>query len=146
MASRQDQAVIAKCSFCSKPNTNVSTLVAGPGVFICDGCVALCAEVIAGKPASVPQVAPWEQAATLDEVLANLAPVAAAGAQVEHNLAAWGQQSPGPGSDVVSDWRSARDGPAVGMGAFLRRGVGPLVTPQELAAGSFDHQHCQMGC
>jgi len=39
-----------------------------------------------------------------------------------------GQQSPGPGSDVVADWRSARDGPTVGMGAFLRRGVGPLVT------------------
>jgi len=98
MASRQDQAVIAKCSFCSKPNTNVSTLVAGPGVFICDGCVALCAEVIAGQPASVPQVAPWEQAATLDEVLANLAPVAAAGAQVEHNLAAWVSKARGLGA------------------------------------------------
>ncbi len=58
-------------------------------MFICDGCVALCSQVIAGKPASVPQVAPWEQDATLGEVLANLTPVATAGAQVEHNLAAW---------------------------------------------------------
>jgi len=109
MASRQDQVVIAKCSFCSKPNTRVSTLVAGPGVFICDGCIALCAEVVAGKPASGPQVAPWEQDATLDEVLANLAPVAAAGAQVEHNLAAWVSKARGMGAT----W--AQVGEALGM-------------------------------
>lgn len=30
------------CSFCGKPSTQVAKLVAGPGVFICDGCVALC--------------------------------------------------------------------------------------------------------
>jgi len=61
MPTRQEQSVIAQCSFCSKPNTEVSTLVAGPGIFICDGCIDLCARVVAGKPASVPQVAPWEQ-------------------------------------------------------------------------------------
>ena len=81
--------VVARCSFCARPNTEVETLVGGPGVFICDGCVALCADVIAGKPASVPHLAPWEHDATLEEVLAKLAPVAAAGAQVQHNLAAW---------------------------------------------------------
>src|SRR5437764_265410 len=30
---------IAACSFCLKPNSEVDTLVAGPGVFICAGCV-----------------------------------------------------------------------------------------------------------
>ncbi|MDA8270217.1 MAG: ClpX C4-type zinc finger protein [Actinomycetota bacterium] len=89
MASRQSQAVIAKCSFCLKANTEVGTLVAGPGVFICDQCVALCSQVIAGKPASVPQVAPWEHEVTLEEVLGNLGPVAAASIQVDHSLAAW---------------------------------------------------------
>ncbi len=30
------------CSFCAKPHTQVAKLVAGPGVFICNECVALC--------------------------------------------------------------------------------------------------------
>ena len=30
------------CSFCGKPHTQVAKLVAGPGVYICDGCIALC--------------------------------------------------------------------------------------------------------
>jgi ATP-dependent Clp protease ATP-binding subunit ClpX len=35
------------CSFCGKSQTHVEKLIAGPGVYICDGCVALCAEIIA---------------------------------------------------------------------------------------------------
>ena len=31
-----------RCSFCSKSADEVKKLVAGPGVFICDACVALC--------------------------------------------------------------------------------------------------------
>lgn len=35
------------CSFCGKPKSMVKQLVAGPdGVFICDECVALCADII----------------------------------------------------------------------------------------------------
>ena len=30
------------CSFCGKPHTQVAKLVAGPGVYICDACIALC--------------------------------------------------------------------------------------------------------
>jgi len=30
------------CSFCGKPHTEVAKLVAGPGVYICDACIALC--------------------------------------------------------------------------------------------------------
>jgi hypothetical protein len=89
MPTREDQTVIATCSFCRKPNTAVGKLVAGPGVFICDGCVALASQIIAGSPTSAPQLAPWEREATLDEVLAQLGPVAAAGAQVEQNLGCW---------------------------------------------------------
>lgn len=89
MGSCECQGVIACCSFCSRPNTDVGTLVAGPGVFICNECVGLCSEVIEGKPASVPQVAPWEREATLGEILRDLTPVAAASARVERNLAAW---------------------------------------------------------
>jgi hypothetical protein len=89
MAAGLHVEAIAQCSFCRRPNTEVARLVAGPGVFICDGCVALAARVVAGAPVSVPQVAPWEQALSLAEVLANLAPVAAASAQAERNLDLW---------------------------------------------------------
>lgn len=35
-----------KCSFCGKPQEQVRKLVAGPGVYICDECIELCAEII----------------------------------------------------------------------------------------------------
>jgi len=35
------------CSFCDEPQDRVGKLVAGPGHFICDGCVALCNKEIA---------------------------------------------------------------------------------------------------
>jgi ATP-dependent Clp protease ATP-binding subunit ClpX len=35
------------CSFCGRPETEVAKLVAGPGVYICDGCVQLASDVIA---------------------------------------------------------------------------------------------------
>jgi len=39
------------CSFCFKSQHQVRTLISGPAsLFICDECVALCNEVIAGHP------------------------------------------------------------------------------------------------
>ena len=35
-----------KCSFCGKSQDQVKRLVAGPGVYICDECIELCAEII----------------------------------------------------------------------------------------------------
>ena len=35
-----------KCSFCGKSQSQVRKLIQGPGVFICDECVALCDEII----------------------------------------------------------------------------------------------------
>ena len=35
------------CSFCGKPKSEVSSLIAGPGVYICNECVGLCNEIIA---------------------------------------------------------------------------------------------------
>jgi hypothetical protein len=40
---------VYRCSFCGKAQTEVKTLVAGPGVFICDECVQLCQAIIAKK-------------------------------------------------------------------------------------------------
>lgn len=36
-----------RCSFCGKGRDQVSRLIAGPGVYICDRCVELCNEVLA---------------------------------------------------------------------------------------------------
>lgn len=42
----RDDAVY-KCSFCGKPDNQVNRLVAGPnGVYICDECIRLCAEIL----------------------------------------------------------------------------------------------------
>lgn len=44
----------ARCSFCGKHQDQVRKLVAGPGVFICDQCIALCNEVLAEDAAPRP--------------------------------------------------------------------------------------------
>src|SRR5690348_5602666 len=39
------------CSFCLKSQHEVEKLIAGPGsIFICDACVGLCNDWIAGRP------------------------------------------------------------------------------------------------
>ena len=40
-------ALLLVCSFCGKSQDQVAKLIAGPGVYICDGCVALAGGVIA---------------------------------------------------------------------------------------------------
>jgi ATP-dependent protease Clp ATPase subunit len=47
-----------RCSFCGKAQTEVKTLVAGPGVFICDECVQLCRPIIEKKNKPTTQEVP----------------------------------------------------------------------------------------
>jgi ClpX C4-type zinc finger len=82
---------LATCSFCLKPSTEVGTLVAGPGVFICDECLGLCNQLIPERPgpkgrAPVRRFAPWDAESGLDAVLAALPRVAQAGNQAEYTL------------------------------------------------------------
>lgn len=79
------------CSFCLKPHSEVGTLVAGPGVYICDECVALCSHLVANRPKRagtepLAAMAPWEAEVGLDAVLASLPRVARAGGQAEYTL------------------------------------------------------------
>jgi ClpX C4-type zinc finger protein len=107
-----DQAApITACSFCLKPKTEVGTLVAGPGVYICDGCVALAAQLIEGKPASapLPQLPPWELENSIEDVLASLPRLAAVRAQVERSLTGYVGKARSEGAT----W--ARIGEALGM-------------------------------
>ena len=85
MAVTED--VTTTCSFCLKPSDEVAKLVAGPGVFICDECVDLCCQIIGSPPSLSPGLTSWEEDLDLEGVLAGLPRMAAAGAQVESNLA-----------------------------------------------------------
>ncbi len=79
----------ASCSFCTRSEEDVRRLVAGPGVFICDECVALCAELVGG-PAPRTARPPgdlWAAAPDVGTVLDLLPKVAAAITQAEDNLA-----------------------------------------------------------
>ena len=48
-ARRRDPDPAASiCSFCGKGRPQVQALFAGPNVYICSECVALCADAVAG--------------------------------------------------------------------------------------------------
>ncbi|QSB06537.1 ATP-dependent Clp protease ATP-binding subunit ClpX [Natronoglycomyces albus] len=60
MAPRLGEGEMLKCSFCGKsPQRQVRTLIAGPGVYICDECIDLCNEIIEEEQAEAAEVA-WE--------------------------------------------------------------------------------------
>jgi|SRR5579875_976317 len=105
------EPVLASCSFCGKPNTEVAALVAGPGVYICDECVSLARAVI-DQPTSappVPRLPPWEHAHDVNAVLENLPRIARAGELVEETLTGWVRR----GRELGATW--ARIGEALGM-------------------------------
>lgn len=104
----------ASCSFCLKAHTDVATLVAGPGVYICDACVALSSQLIASKPKSrkprpAQRIAPWDAEAGLDAVLASLPRVSQAGRQAEYLLTQYVRKA----HDLGASWSAI--GQALGM-------------------------------
>lgn len=77
------------CSFCGKPGTSVEKIVAGPGVYICNECVALAAMVIdSDETPSVPRVPIWEKL-TAEEMLGHIPRVAVHIDQSEADLRSW---------------------------------------------------------
>ena len=63
------------CSFCGASESLVSKLLAGPGVFICGGCVERCNDILAGEGS--PAFATLETMSD-EELLATLHPASAA--------------------------------------------------------------------
>jgi len=60
------------CSFCVKSQHEVKKLISGPaGIFICDECVQLCNEVIAGHPPD-PSTFPSAKALPTERLLEHL--------------------------------------------------------------------------
>ncbi len=86
-ATAEEAEVAIICSFCQKPTTDVEAMVAGPGVFICNECVNLCVEIIASKPAVTPKAPRWQEQQSDEDLLATLPKIAAAGRQLEQQLA-----------------------------------------------------------
>ncbi len=84
---------VASCSFCNKPNTAVKSLVAGPGVFICNECVELSAAIVA----DVAHISSEESARlrtryaglSAEEILDMLPGVARSASRIEADLTRW---------------------------------------------------------
>ena len=46
MAKNNTTPKSVRCSFCGKAQESVRKIVAGPGVYICDECVDVCADIL----------------------------------------------------------------------------------------------------
>ncbi|MEU7884707.1 ClpX C4-type zinc finger protein [Microbispora bryophytorum] len=97
-----------RCSFCSKPKTDVAKMIAGAGVHICNECVGLCAEILAAQSVETPEI-PYTESMTVEQILEFLPRIAEVSAQVEDNLRVWVQRA----RDRGATW--ARIGAALGM-------------------------------
>ena len=71
---RDDGKGNLSCSFCGKSQKEVKKLIAGPSVYICDECIALCNDIIAeelektdGQTARIPVPKPSDIKNVLDE-------------------------------------------------------------------------------
>jgi ATP-dependent Clp protease ATP-binding subunit ClpX len=98
------------CSFCLKSQHEVAKLIAGPGfIFICDECVGLCDEILAGRTPKVDGGKFRIENIPTDRLLARLKPV-------EQTLQGMGNQL----STMVEELRGrevswARIGEALGV-------------------------------
>ena len=63
------------CSFCRKDQSQVPSLISGPGVLICGDCIGICNRILDGEPA--PPF-PGFDALSDDQLLDTLAPSASA--------------------------------------------------------------------
>jgi hypothetical protein len=93
MAMLDDAAGSLRCSFCGKPHTEVGKLVAGPGVNICDECIALAEAIVEehrDKPIEV-RLPVWGSL-TDDQMLDHIPRIDAVADQVEADLRSWVQE------------------------------------------------------
>ena len=63
MSDNRDKPV--RCSFCNKTQDQVGTLIAGPGVYICDECIDLCRSIMLDSPEFLDKEAGQRDASSL---------------------------------------------------------------------------------
>lgn len=88
--TKEQRLARINCSFCQKTAAEVASMIAGPGVFICDECVGLCVEILKVKsdqPEDLPAMPSWQERASDEDLLATLPKVAALSTQVNDQLA-----------------------------------------------------------
>ncbi|MDQ2837599.1 MAG: hypothetical protein M3Y89_09300 [Actinomycetota bacterium] len=91
MAAVIEPVTQLRCSFCAKHESEVSKIIAGPGIYICDECVQTCNDILASPPVAEqdrPQLPYWDSMSD-EKMLAHLPRVAEVGSQVEANLRDW---------------------------------------------------------
>jgi len=90
-ANESVSTVFAKCSFCGKSSEQVKRLVAGPGIFICEECVALCDQVIGSELSEDQSRSLKEQLThpTADDLLTRIRDLARAAEAIEADLQRW---------------------------------------------------------
>jgi ATP-dependent protease Clp ATPase subunit len=49
------------CSFCRRSEHQVDKLVGGPGVYICDACIAIASRIVADAGSAPPKVPVWRR-------------------------------------------------------------------------------------
>jgi ATP-dependent Clp protease ATP-binding subunit ClpX len=78
---------VLHCSFCSKSSKEVAKLIAGPGVYICDGCVWMCNDILRQEHegARAPEIAFWRDK-TDEQILESLPKVAVMSEQVDAHI------------------------------------------------------------
>ena len=83
-----------QCSFCLKAENEIAQIVAGPGVFICNECVDLCAQIFRDGPGGKPAAElPYWESMDDEQLVAQLPRIASVATQVEDNLHAWVQRT-----------------------------------------------------
>jgi ATP-dependent protease Clp ATPase subunit len=86
------EATSLRCSFCLKAENEVARIIAGPGSYVCDECVALCVRILAAESpppvADEPDLPSWASM-TDEQVLERLPKLAKVRDQVETALAGW---------------------------------------------------------
>jgi hypothetical protein len=84
---------VTRCSFCAKEEPEIAQMIAGPGVYICNQCVALCAEIFAASTAGeANSELPYWESMNDEDLLAQLPRIASVATQVEDNLHVWVQR------------------------------------------------------
>lgn len=112
---------IASCSFCNKPNTAVKSLVAGPGVFICNECVELSATIVADVAHTTPEESARLRKQFVDrsaeEILDMLPGVARSASRIEADLTRWVNRL----RELGTDWQHIADALGTSIDAVRQR-------------------------